>query len=223
MVSAMTDPTPSPVVQIDIISDVMCPWCIVGFKQLELALAETGSGARIRWHPFELNPDMDADGENLSEHIQRKYGATPAQSAETRQRLQDIGAALGIGFHFTDDSRIVNSFKAHCLLDFAASRGIQHPMKLALFKAHFSDGLDVSDDTVLLSIAQEQGLPRAEAEAALSAEHHANAVRAQERVWAENGISGVPTMIFNEKYLVTGAQPPAAYADLLRKCAAQAA
>lgn len=219
----MTQHAAAPVVQVDIISDVMCPWCVVGFKQLELALAQTGAGARVRWHPFELNPKMPAEGENLGAHITRKYGVTKDQSTESRKQLQDLGAALGFVFNFTDDTRIVNSFKAHQLLDFAAAQGVQHPLKMALFKAHFTENRDVSDESVLLDLACQVGLDRVAAEAALKSEAHAKAVRAQEEVWMENGISGVPSMIFAEKYLVTGAQGPQNYARMLEKVLAEAA
>lgn len=124
------------VIDIDIVSDVMCPWCIVGFRQLEQALGLTGMGAQVRWHPFELNPDMPPEGQNLAEHIAQKYGASPAQSARNRAQLTAIGQDLGIDFAFSDDSRIVNSFEAHQLLDFALTQGLQHPLKLALFRAH---------------------------------------------------------------------------------------
>lgn len=217
--SASPSAAAAPVVQVDIISDVMCPWCIVGFKQLELALAQTGLGARVRWHPFELNPDMPPEGENTAEHIMRKYGSSPEQSAKARSQLSDIGQALGFTFAFTPESRIVNSFKAHLLLDFAATKGLQHPLKLALFAAHFTDGRDVSDSETLLDIAMATGLIRAECEAALSSDAHAKAVRAQQQVWSQNGISGVPTMIFNETHLLTGAQGPQAYADMLQRVA----
>lgn len=213
----------TPVVQVDIISDVMCPWCIVGFKQLELALAQTGAGARVRWHPFELNPQMPAGGENLGAHIARKYGVTAGQSAGTRKRLQDLGADLGFAFNFTDDARIVNSFKAHQLLDFAAAQGVQHPLKMALFTAHFTESRDVSEESVLLDLACQVGLDRDAAAEALRSEAHAEAVRAQEEVWTQNGISGVPSMIFAEKYLVTGAQGPQTYARMLEKVLAEAA
>lgn len=219
----MHAPDQPPAIQIDIISDVMCPWCVVGYKQLELALAQTGVGARVRWHPFELNPDMGPEGENLSEHIQRKYGSTPEQSAQNRQHLHDIGTALGIAFNFDDDSRIVNSFKAHMLLDFAATQGQQHPLKMALFAAHFSDSKDVSDPTILLDVATSVGLTRAQCEAALASDTHAHAVRAQEKVWQETGISGVPTMIFAEKYVATGAQGPQNYAEILNRVMAETA
>ena len=223
MSGVMIQDSSPPTVQVDIISDVMCPWCIVGYKQLELALARTGAGARVRWHPFELNPKMPPEGENMAEHIQRKYGATPAQSAQNRKQLQDIGAALGFEFNFADDMRIVNSFKAHQLLDHAATKGRQHPLKLALFKAHFTDHRDVSDESVLLDIAEEVGLDRTAAAEALASKSHAKAVRAEEAVWMENGISGVPSMIFAEKYLVTGAQGPQNYARMLEKVLAEAA
>ncbi|THH37426.1 DsbA family oxidoreductase [Aliishimia ponticola] len=215
--------TSAPVVQIDIISDVMCPWCIVGYKQLELALAQTGMGARVRWHPFELNPDMPAEGENMTEHIQRKYGASAEQSVQNRQRLQDIGAALGFEFNFNPDSKIVNSFHAHVLLDYAATQGLQHPLKMALFKAHFSDGKDLSQDEVLLDVAETVGLDRDASRAALTAECHQQAVRSEEKVWYQNGISGVPSMIFAEKYLITGAQGPENYAKMLQKVISEAA
>lgn len=210
-------------VQVDIISDVMCPWCIVGFKQLELALAKTGVAARVRWHPFELNPQMPEEGESLADHLGRKYGVTRAQSADTRKQLRQIGAALGIAFNFTDESRIVNSFKAHQLLDHAATKGRQHPLTLALFKAHFTDNRDVSDESTLLDIAAEVGLDRVAAAHALRCGAHAEAVRAEESVWRENGISGVPAMIFAEKFLITGAQGPQTYARVLNKVLAEAA
>lgn len=209
-------------VQVDIISDVMCPWCVVGFKQLELALAQTGMGARVRWHPFELNPEMGAEGQNLAEHIMQKYSSSREDSQKARGQLQDIGQALGFEFAFTEDSRIVNSFAAHCLLDFAATKGLQHPLKMALFKAHFSQGKDVSHPETLLDIAESAGIERSAAAAALDDPAHQKAVRAQEKVWSQNGISGVPTMIFNEKYLLTGAQGPQAYAEMLQRAGSEA-
>ncbi len=211
------------VVQVDIISDIVCPWCVVGFKQLQMALSQTGIGARVRWHPFELNPQMAREGENLSEHIARKYGASPEQSAQNRRQLQEMGAALGFDFNFTEDARIVNTFKAHKLLDHAAAQGVQHPLQMALFSAHFTENRDVSEESTLLDIAEEVGLDRAAAAEALKSEAHANAVRAQEEVWTENGISGVPSMIFAEKYLVTGAQGPQNYVRILEKALAAAA
>lgn len=215
--SDTAQPKDAPTLQIDIISDVMCPWCIVGYRQLEQALAQTGTGAFIRWHPFELNPQMPAEGQNLTEHIAEKYGATPEQSAQNRETLVQIGQGLGIDFHFSPDSRIVNSFAAHQLLHWAQAFDLQHPLKLALFDAHFTQGRDVSDATVLIDVAESVGLDRDGAQAVLETGSHADKVRELEGVWTQQGISGLPAMVFEGKYLVTGAQGAENYTQILQK------
>lgn len=215
----MSAPDIAPVIQVDIVSDIMCPWCIVGFRQLEQALAASGMGARVRWQPFELNPDMAPEGQNLAEHIAQKYGASPEQSAQNRARLQQIGQSLGIDFAFAPDSRIVNSFAAHQLLEFALGVGLQHPLKLALFRAHFTDQRDVSDTDVLLDVAEAVGIDRADAAQVLDSGALADPVRQKQAFWTARGISGVPSMIFAEKYLVTGAQGAETYAQILQKLA----
>lgn len=199
-------------IQIDIISDVMCPWCIVGFRQLEQALGATGTGANIRWHPFELNPEMPPEGQKLTEHIAQKYGASPEQSAQNRTQLQSIGSDLGIDFQFTEDSRIVNTFAAHQLLDWAQHAGLQHPLELALFDAHFTQQRDVSDPDVLIDVAAGVGLDRTAAREVLQSGSHA-----RQQFWTERGISGVPAMVFEGKYLLTGAQGAQTYAQMLQK------
>ena len=203
--------------QIDIISDVMCPWCIVGFRQLEQALGTTGVGAFIRWHPFELNPQMPAEGQNLREHISEKYGASEEQSAQNRAQLQKIGSDLDIDFQFSDTSRIVNTFAAHQLLDWAQAHGLQHPLKLALFDAHFTQGRDVSDVDVLVEVATSVGLDSAQARDVLENATHATETRARQQFWTERGISGVPAIVFEGKYLLTGAQGAENYAQMLHK------
>lgn len=204
-------------VQIDIISDVMCPWCIVGFRQLEQALGATGTAAFIRWHPFELNPAMPAQGQNLTEHIAEKYGASPEQSAQNRAQLQAIGSDLGIDFQFTKDSRIVNTFAAHQLLDWAQEAGLQHPLKLALFEAHFTQMRDVSRLDVLVEVAASVGLDTVAAREVLESGSHAADTRARQQFWTERGISGVPGIVFDGKYLLTGAQGAQTYAQMLHK------
>ncbi|MEP6066749.1 MAG: DsbA family oxidoreductase [Paracoccaceae bacterium] len=211
------------VVQVDIISDVMCPWCIIGYRQLEQALGMTKMGARVRWHPFELNPEMPAEGEILREHIMRKYGSTEEQSAAARAQMKSLGETLGIAFEFKDDSRIVNSFKAHQLLDLALSQGIQHPLKMAFFKAHFEEGLDVSDQDVLISIATETGLDKDACQQVLDSGTLVDQVREKQAFWTSRGISGVPSMVFDGKFLVTGAQGAQNYADILRRAVDEAA
>ena len=214
--SSQITPVPdAPVVQIDIVSDIMCPWCIVGYKQLEQALGMAGAGAYIRWHPFELNPAMPAEGQNLAEHITEKYGSTPAQSTENRKRLSDLGTDLGFTFNFSDDSRIVNTFAAHQLLDWAQESGLQHPLKMALFDAHFTAGLDISKPDVLVQVAETVGLDKTAAAQVLSSGSHAEQTRARQQFWTERGISGVPSMVFDGRYLLTGAQGADTYAQML--------
>lgn len=205
------------VVQVDIVSDVMCPWCIIGFRQLEQALGMLGIGAYVRWHPFELNPAMPPEGQNLREHIAEKYGSTPAQSEKNRAHLEALGKELGIVFNFNEDSRIVNTFAAHQLLGWAHRQGLQHPLKLALFEAHFTEGRDVSDPAVLVDVASRVGLEPGEAETILSSGSQAEETRAHQQFWTSRGISGVPSMIFAGKYLLTGALGTQTYAQMLRK------
>lgn len=210
-----------PVVNIDIVSDVMCPWCIIGFRQLEQALGATGTGARIRWQPFELNPDMPPEGQTLTEHVTQKYGINADQSAANRQQMESLGKSLGINFNWTDDSRIVNSFAAHQLLDWALEQDKQHPLKLALFDAHFGAGRDVSDPATLIDIAGDAGLPTDTARDVLETGSHAERVRQHEHFWTSRGISGVPSMIFDGKFLLTGAQGAETYAQVLKRAVAE--
>ncbi len=191
--------------RIDIVSDVVCPWCAVGYHQLQKALAETGSEAEIDWHPFELNRDMVLEGENLREHLAAKYGSTPQQSREVRQRITDLGADLGFAFNFADDMRMFNTFKAHQLIHWAAEQGKQTEMKLALFKAYFTDLKDISKVDILVEVAQSLGLNDEEARKALEGERYVDAVRQAQGFWTQQGISSVPAFIFNQKYLIPGA------------------
>lgn len=209
--------TSSDILQIDIISDVVCPWCSVGYRQLEQALSMTGLRAHLRWHPFELNPNMPAEGQNLTEHMVEKYGITSVQSLENRTRLQQVGNGLGISFNFTDHSKIVNTFQAHQILDWAEKHDKQHNLKLALFETYFADGLDVSDPAVLIQTAGSVGLNVTDARTVLDAGTHAQPVRTKQQFWTSRSISGVPAMVFGGKYLMTGAQGPEAYADMLRR------
>jgi predicted DsbA family dithiol-disulfide isomerase len=160
---------------------------------------------------------MPAEGQNLREHIMEKYGSTAAQSDANRVQMQKLGKDLGIDFNFTDDSRIVNTFAAHQLLGWAQEKGQQHPLKMALFEAHFTEGRDVSDVDVLADVAASIGLDREEAATLLSSQEKAEETRAHEAFWTGRGISGVPAMIFDGKYLLTGAQGADTYAQMLSK------
>lgn len=205
------------ILQIDIVSDVVCPWCIVGFKQLEQAIEETGVPAAIKWHPFELNPDMPQEGENLRAHIMRKYGVSAEQSQETRERLTELGAGLGFDFRFTDGMQMVNTFKAHQLLHWAGPEGKEHPLKMALFEAYFKDGKDVSDTETLADMAAAVGLDREEAVQVLQDGRFAEVVREEESFWRQNGIEGVPAVIFERRHMISGAQGAENYAAIIKQ------
>ncbi|MEM5500314.1 DsbA family oxidoreductase [Ahrensia kielensis] len=210
----MTEP-----LRIDIVSDVMCPWCIIGYRQLSAALEASGTAHEVHWHPFELNPQMPAEGQNTREHIMEKYGSTPEQSEQSRQQMKALGDSLGFDFAWTDDSRMHNTFNTHQLLHWADTQGRRHDLKMALFTAHFTDQRNLSDDNVLADIAAEIGLNREEALAVLDDQRFANDVRAAETFWQQQGISGVPAVVFDRKHLVTGAQGVENYTNILSQIA----
>jgi predicted DsbA family dithiol-disulfide isomerase len=199
----MTD-TKSPL-RIDIVSDVMCPWCIIGYRQLATALEASDVAHEIHWHPFELNPNMPAEGQDVGEHLAEKYGTTPEQSAANRANMTAVGQELGFDFNFADGFRMHNTFNTHQLLHWANEQGRKHDLKQALFTAHFTNGRNLSDDAVLVEIAGEIGLDRVEAKAVLEDQRFANTVRQEQQFWTGQGISGVPAVVFVLNQLGTGA------------------
>jgi predicted DsbA family dithiol-disulfide isomerase len=208
--------------RIDIVSDVVCPWCIIGLKQVEKALTLVGQdiAAETYWHPFELNPNMAPEGEDTAEHIARKYGSTPEQSRINRSRLADIGNSVGFAFNYGEGMRIYNTFNAHKLLTiFGSERGwrAQTALKMALFTAFFQDRRDVSDVDVLCDIADAQGMDRAVALAWINDAALTTSVRAEMAHWTDQNITGVPAIIFDQKYMVPGAQSAETFADVINK------
>ncbi|KIC20300.1 DsbA family oxidoreductase [Leisingera sp. ANG-Vp] len=213
----MAETSNSPALRVDIISDVVCPWCAVGYNQLAFAARRAGVVLDIHWQPFELNPDMAPEGEDLREHLAAKYGSTAEQSAQVRAQLTELGEALGFTFRFFDGMRIYNTFQAHQLIEWAEERGKGHAMKQALLAAYFTDGQDVSDPRALVEAAETIGLNGAEARAALESGKHTDSVRQREAFWVQQGIRGVPAMVFNGRHLVTGAQGVENYASILEQ------
>jgi predicted DsbA family dithiol-disulfide isomerase len=209
--------------KIDLVSDVVCPWCIIGYRHFMTALAEREEriALDLHWHAFELNPNMPPEGQNLREHLAQKYGVSVDESRAARQRLTDIGATLGFTFNYTDDMKMVNTFRAHQLLHWAAEKGCQTILQEALFSAFFTDGRDVSDLDTLAEVCEGVGLDRADALAVLEDARYAKAVRNDQRQWLEQGIQAVPTFVVNEQYLVQGAQPVEAFARMLDKLLAK--
>jgi len=208
-------------IKLDIVSDVMCPWCIIGYKHLEAAIIELGLQDRveIEWQPFELNPDMPAQGEELRAHVLRKYGAKREDSDKARANISALGAEYGFEFDYFEGMKIVNTRDAHVLLDFAHEQGLQHQLKQRLFAAFFTEGKDVSVRDILLAEARKVGLDPAAATQALADTERRRRVESQERYWQQQGISGVPTVIFNRSSAMTGAHPQATYKEVLQELA----
>lgn len=207
--------------RIDIVSDVVCPWCIIGYRQLAEALKQTNTEHEIHWHPFELNSNMPSEGQNLREHIMEKYGSSKEESDASRIRMTEAGSEVSFEFNFNDDTRMHNTFNLHQLLYWAGQQGQKpmHDLKQALFSAHFTKGRNISDNAVLADIAAEVGLDRSEALAVLEEQRFAKEVRAEEQHWQQQGIQSVPAMIFNERHLVSGAQGVENYVNILEQLA----
>lgn len=207
----------SSLLRIDIVSDVMCPWCIIGYRQLAAALEATCTEHDIHWHPFELNPDMPPEGQNVREHFIEKYGSTAEESEQSRKQMTALGTELGFDFRFDENMRMHNTFNAHQLIHWADTQEREHDMKQALFTAHFTFRRDLSDIHVLADVAAETGLERVEALAVLEDQRFAPEVRAMQNFWLQQGIRGVPAVVFDRQHLVTGAQGVENYTRILEK------
>lgn len=210
--------------RIDFVSDISCPWCIIGLRGLEIALERLGDTveAEIHFQPFELNPAMAPEGENIVEHIGRKYGASPEQSAANRANIRERAASVGFTMVMTDDTRIYNSFDAHRLLHWAEVAGQQAALKHALFDSYFTRGEDISNHDVLIAAAVRAGLDAEQARAILSSDRYAAEVREAERLWQGRGIQSVPAIVIDNRYLISGGQPPESFEQALRQIAADA-
>ena len=203
---------------IDFVSDVACPWCAIGLKSLDQALqrlAPEGIAATLAFQPFELNPQMPPEGEDVVEHLQRKYGIDADQIARNREALRQRGAALG--FQFGSRGRIWNTFDAHRLLHEA---GLQDPakqraLKEALLQAYHGEGRNPGDPAVLRELAAQVGI--ADAEAVINSDRHAEAVRAAEAEWQAAGIRAVPAVVINRRHLISGGQPVEVFEQALRE------
>nr|WP_290040834.1 DsbA family oxidoreductase [Psychromonas sp. 14N.309.X.WAT.B.A12] len=204
-------------IQLDVVSDVVCPWCIIGYKNLQKAIEELGVEKQIelQWQPFELNPNMPAEGQNLREHVAEKYGSSLEESNQARINIAQRGAEVGFTFNFFEDMKIVNTRDAHILLEYAYEKGKQTELKLALFSAAFTDQKDVSNREILLAEIAKIGLDSGEASARLTTQGYVDQVVDHERYWQGLGISAVPTVVFNRQSALSGAQPVEAYKQVI--------
>jgi len=206
-----------PTIKLDFISDVVCPWCIIGYKRLQQAINELGiqDQIEIEWQPFELNPDMPAEGENLPEHISRKYGSTPEDAKRNAEQITGLGAEMGFKFDFFDGMRIVNTRDTHILLGYAKEHGKQTELKMRLFDAYFNERKDISDRQVLIQEIQGVGLNTDEALAQLGNTAVRQQLESEEAHWRNRGVTAVPTVVFGSSGALVGAQPVDVYKQAL--------
>lgn len=207
--------------KIEFISDVVCPWCAIGFNGLERALDRIGSDVEVELHirPFELNPDMAPEGEDVAAHLARKYTLTAEQLERNRAALRERGATVGVAFGHRE--RIWNTFDAHRLLQWAGLEGRERALKQSLLNAYHERGENVASHEVLARLAGEVGLDAAKAREVLASDRHADEVRTIEHRWQRLGIHSVPTMLIDGKYMLQGGHPPEVIEQALREIAAE--
>ena len=218
--------------KIDFVSDVSCPWCVVGLKALDQALARIQRDFKdevqveLRFQPFELNPHMPAEGQDITEHITEKYGISPAQADANRETIRQRGAELGFTFSGSNAagggrSRIYNTFDAHRLLHWAELENLdqQKALKEALFTAYFTDGHSPGSHALLVVLAGQVGLSTERAQQILASGEFADEVRAREAYYTGRGIRAVPAVIINDQHLISGGQPVDVFEQALRQIA----
>ncbi len=217
---------------IDIISDVVCPWCYIGKRQIEAALAlyaqqnPGAEGPHVTWRPFQLNPQLPAEGMSRQEYVVQKFGA--ARAKDVYARVTAVGAEYDIAFAFDRIVRQPNTVAAHSLIALAGTAGertdgLQDRVKEAFLHAYFLDGVDLTKAENLVAIAVAAGLDRTEAEQCLADPQSRQAVESEDQRARAIGVEGVPFFIFNGKLAVSGAQGPQALLDAMRQAETAAA
>ncbi len=209
--------------KIDIVSDVSCPWCLIGYKSLSQALVKLVPEftAAIVWLPFELNPKMPVEGQHLGEHLHAKYGSSNTEIDQMRIMIAERGSAVGFRFNFTDDGRIYNTFNAHRLLYWARQFDKQTELKLALFGLYFTEGGNPGNSEALVKTAAQVGLQPDEARKIIESDQFAQEVREEEAKYQAMDIRSVPTFIINDKHMITGGMPVEAFVENLTKIMAE--
>lgn len=212
--------------RIDFVSDIACPWCAVGLSALEQALARSADAVQASVHlqPFELNPQMPPGGQDVGEHLAAKYGSTPEQQAQIRDTIRQRGAEAGFAFHPAGRGRIYNTFDGHRLLYWAGLQGEaqQRALKRELLAAYHGRAEVIESHDVLQRAAEAAGLDGAAARAVLDSGQYADEVRAAEQTWLQAGIHSVPSVVVNQRYLISGGQPAEVFEQALRKIAQEA-
>ena len=211
-------------ITIEIVSDTVCPWCFIGKRRLEQALAERAPGEEIRidWRPFQLNPDMPELGIDRKEYLEAKFGG-PEGARQVYQNIHDAGATVGLDLQFDRIPRTPNTINSHRLVDRAGKEGCQDAVVEILFQAYFQDGKDIGDLDVLVSAAADAGMNAESTRAYLDSDEDVERVRNEDMTARQMGVQGVPCFIFNRKYAISGAQEPAAFHQVFERLAQEAA
>src|SRR4029079_144163 len=201
-------------IYVDIVSDTICPWCYIGKRRFERALALSGrNDVAISWRPFQLNPDMPAEGMTRDDYVRAKFGGGD-RPRQIYQAIAESGREAGIEFQFSRIRRTPNTVLSHRLIHWSAKQERQDEVVAELFRAYFEDGLDVGDLEILVECARRAGLDRELARKFLLSEEGRQEVVASDVYARRLGINGVPCFIVNRKYAVSGAQPPSAFVEV---------
>lgn len=209
-------------IKIDFVSDIACPWCAVGLAALEQAIDRVKDQVKVELHfqPFELNPKMPPEGQDIIEHLTQKYRMSAEQVAQNQEHIRERGADVGFRFNMDGRKRTYNTFDAHRLLHWAETEeqgSRQHLLKRALLEAYFTEGQDPSSHAVLLDAVEKSSLDRLRAATILAGDTYAADVREREQFYLSQGINSVPSVIFNEQHLIQGGQPVDTFEQALRQ------
>ena len=203
---------------VDIVSDVVCPWCFIGKRHLEAALAGLPATPPVvvRWHPYELNPDLPPEGIERKHYIEAKFGG-PERAAQIYSRVREAGQRAGVAFDFDAIVRQPNTREAHRLIAWVQASGDADPLVERLFRAYFSEGRDLTDRETLVALAAEAGIDADEARRWLEGQRGVQEIAQAETRARELGITGVPFFIFDGRVGLSGAHPPEAIRDAIRQ------
>ena len=204
--------------RIDIVSDVVCPWCVIGFINLRKAITQLSPKVEfeINWKPYELHPEIPENGYDKKLYMQQRFGDLSGKASPYKQ-IEKIGKSLGFDFNFSKSERIPNTFNAHRLLWKAREYGIQTELSEALFKCYFTEGKDIGSKEVLLEVATKVGMDLETMQLFLDSKEGGQETADEEMSFIEKSIGAVPTYFINEKYIIQGGQEPETFVSFLNK------
>ncbi|WP_404419127.1 DsbA family oxidoreductase [Marinospirillum sp.] len=210
-------------VKIDIVSDIACPWCAIGYARLEEAMQQLKDkmSFTVEWHAFELNPDPSGDGQPILQALSQKYGRSVEEMEQTQTQMQQIAEGLGLNFSALQERHTRNTFDVHRLVKWAGEQGKETEMKKALFAAYFGEDAVITDPEVLVSLVESIGLDGETARKVLESDQYVQTVREDEAKFQRAGINSVPAFIINEQYLISGAQEPETLVESLKEISAK--